>query len=119
MSELAPPLLTTTPLQREDVSALDRLNVHHCPTRRVFCGTGLEFLTRPATIRYLDNSGMAEAIEPISAETSGTTDADPVMKMNSVKDIKNRYPVENLSIGLTKVLGSSTTYNEKHMREKL
>ncbi|GFW41128.1 uncharacterized protein TNCV_3399041 [Trichonephila clavipes] len=30
--ELAPPLLTTTPHQREDVSALDRFNVHRCPT---------------------------------------------------------------------------------------
>ncbi|GFX51972.1 uncharacterized protein TNCV_3063891 [Trichonephila clavipes] len=40
--ELAPPLLTTTPHQREDVSALDRFNVHRCPTRRVFSGTGLE-----------------------------------------------------------------------------
>ncbi|GFW48978.1 uncharacterized protein TNCV_3901761 [Trichonephila clavipes] len=31
--ELVPPLLTTTPHQREDVSALDRFNVHRCPTR--------------------------------------------------------------------------------------
>ncbi|GFV88573.1 integrase catalytic domain-containing protein [Trichonephila clavipes] len=29
--ELAPPLLTTTPHQREDVSALDRFNVHRLP----------------------------------------------------------------------------------------
>ncbi|GFX79487.1 hypothetical protein TNCV_824761 [Trichonephila clavipes] len=29
--ELSPPLLTTTPHQREDVSALDRFNVHRCP----------------------------------------------------------------------------------------
>ncbi|GFU35453.1 hypothetical protein TNCV_3641381 [Trichonephila clavipes] len=43
--ELAPPLLTTTPHQREDVSALDRFNVHHCPTRRIFSGTGLEVMT--------------------------------------------------------------------------
>ncbi|GFS93860.1 uncharacterized protein TNCV_5053251 [Trichonephila clavipes] len=44
--ELAPPtLLTTTPHQREDVSALDRFNVHRCPTRRVFSGTGLELIT--------------------------------------------------------------------------
>ncbi|GFU18772.1 uncharacterized protein TNCV_1085211 [Trichonephila clavipes] len=50
--ELAPPLLTTTPHQREDVSALDRFNVHRCPTRRVFSGTGLELVTRHATIRY-------------------------------------------------------------------
>ncbi|GFW62593.1 transposable element Tc3 transposase [Trichonephila clavipes] len=39
-TELAP-LLTTTPHQREDVSALDRFNVHRCPTRRVFSGTRL------------------------------------------------------------------------------
>ncbi|GFY17425.1 uncharacterized protein TNCV_658381 [Trichonephila clavipes] len=43
--ELAPPLLTTTPHQREDVSALDRFNVHRCPTRRVFGGTGIELMT--------------------------------------------------------------------------
>ncbi|GFT29234.1 transposon Ty3-G Gag-Pol polyprotein [Trichonephila clavipes] len=39
--ELAPP----TPHQREDVSALDRFNVHRCPTRRVFSGTGIELMT--------------------------------------------------------------------------
>ncbi|GFT13687.1 hypothetical protein TNCV_3831551 [Trichonephila clavipes] len=44
--EPAPPLLTTTPQQQEDVSALDRFNVHRCPTRRVFSGTGLELMTR-------------------------------------------------------------------------
>ncbi|GFW15058.1 uncharacterized protein TNCV_983501 [Trichonephila clavipes] len=43
--ELAPPLLTTTPHQRDDVSALDRFNVHRCPTRRVFSGTGIELMT--------------------------------------------------------------------------
>ncbi|GFV66617.1 potassium voltage-gated channel subfamily H member 3 [Trichonephila clavipes] len=43
--ELAPPLLTTTPHQREDVSALDRFNVHRCPTRRVFSGTWIELMT--------------------------------------------------------------------------
>ncbi|GFY28687.1 transposon Tf2-9 polyprotein [Trichonephila clavipes] len=48
--ELAPPLLTTTPHQREDVSALDRFNVHRCPTRRVFSGTGIKLVTRQATI---------------------------------------------------------------------
>ncbi|GFW77584.1 uncharacterized protein TNCV_2499761 [Trichonephila clavipes] len=43
--ELAPPLLTTTPHQRKDVSAVDRFNVHRCATRRVFSGTGLELMT--------------------------------------------------------------------------
>ncbi|GFT40792.1 hypothetical protein TNCV_1583951 [Trichonephila clavipes] len=43
--EMAPSLLTTTPHQREDVSARDRFNVHCCPTRLVFSGTGLELMT--------------------------------------------------------------------------
>ncbi|GFV28844.1 hypothetical protein TNCV_4050921 [Trichonephila clavipes] len=42
--ELTPPLLTTPPHQREDVSALDRFNVHCCPTQRVFSGAGLELV---------------------------------------------------------------------------
>ncbi|GFU15805.1 uncharacterized protein TNCV_2367651 [Trichonephila clavipes] len=50
--ELAPPLLTTTPHQREAVSALDRFNVLRCPTRWVISGTGLELVTRQATVRY-------------------------------------------------------------------
>ncbi|GFU63631.1 uncharacterized protein TNCV_4588361 [Trichonephila clavipes] len=57
--ELAPPLLTTTPHPREDVSALDRFNVHRCPTRRVFSGTGIELVTMQATIRYLYHSATA------------------------------------------------------------
>ncbi|GFW21409.1 uncharacterized protein TNCV_1532341 [Trichonephila clavipes] len=57
--ELAPPLLTTTPHQREVVSALDRFNVHRYPTRRIFSGTGLEREARQATIRYLYHSATA------------------------------------------------------------
>ncbi|GFX18306.1 uncharacterized protein TNCV_4306071 [Trichonephila clavipes] len=53
--ELAPPLLTTTPHQREDISALDRFNVHRCPTRRVFCGTGSRTRDMLTMIRYLDH----------------------------------------------------------------
>ncbi|GFX93931.1 uncharacterized protein TNCV_3412941 [Trichonephila clavipes] len=50
--ELAPRLLTTTPQQREDVSTLDRFNVHLCPTRRVFSGTGLEVTSQPRSDTY-------------------------------------------------------------------
>ncbi|GFU83601.1 uncharacterized protein TNCV_1886361 [Trichonephila clavipes] len=57
--ELAPPLLTSTSHQREDVSALDRFNVHRCPTRRIFSGTGLKLVTRQATVRYLYHSATA------------------------------------------------------------
>ncbi|GFT67837.1 uncharacterized protein TNCV_4518111 [Trichonephila clavipes] len=57
------PPLTTTPHHREDVSALDRFNVHLCPTRRVFSGTGLERVTRQATIRYLYHSATAVKVD--------------------------------------------------------
>ncbi|GFV11721.1 uncharacterized protein TNCV_977101 [Trichonephila clavipes] len=57
--ELAHPLLTTTTHQREDVLALDRFNVHRCPTRRDFSGTGLELVTRQAAVRYLYHSSTA------------------------------------------------------------
>ncbi|GFW17987.1 uncharacterized protein TNCV_2280911 [Trichonephila clavipes] len=57
--ELAPPLLTTTPEQREDVSALDKFHVHRCPTRRDLSGTGLKLATRQATVRYLYHSATA------------------------------------------------------------
>ncbi|GFW43709.1 uncharacterized protein TNCV_4770581 [Trichonephila clavipes] len=60
--EPAPPLLTTTPHQREDVSALDRFNVHRCPTRRVFNGTGLEPVTKQATVRYPYHSATAATV---------------------------------------------------------
>ncbi|GFV09587.1 uncharacterized protein TNCV_3159841 [Trichonephila clavipes] len=43
--ELSSLFLTTTPHQREDVSALDRFSVHRSPTRRVFSGTGLDLVT--------------------------------------------------------------------------
>ncbi|GFU13887.1 uncharacterized protein TNCV_940651 [Trichonephila clavipes] len=57
--ELAHPLLTTTPPQREDFSALNRFNVHRCPTWWIFSGAGLELVTRQATIRYLYHSATA------------------------------------------------------------
>ncbi|GFW32933.1 hypothetical protein TNCV_1774981 [Trichonephila clavipes] len=43
--ELAPPLLITTPRQREDVKALDRFNVHRSLSRRVCNGTELKLMT--------------------------------------------------------------------------
>ncbi|GFU82176.1 transposable element Tcb1 transposase [Trichonephila clavipes] len=60
--ELAPPLINTTPHQREDVSALDRFKVHRCPTRRVFSGVGLELLTRQATLEVSEELGIAQSV---------------------------------------------------------
>ncbi|GFV92096.1 hypothetical protein TNCV_1895321 [Trichonephila clavipes] len=39
------PLLTITPHQLDDVRALDRLNAHCSPTRRVFSSAGLDLMT--------------------------------------------------------------------------
>ncbi|GFV60478.1 uncharacterized protein TNCV_3471131 [Trichonephila clavipes] len=85
--ELAPPLPTTTPHQREDVSALDRFNVHRCPTRRVFRGTGLEPVTKQATVRYLYHSATA-ALE--SNPTGGSYNRGPESKDTGYKETRQR-----------------------------
>ncbi|GFT77842.1 uncharacterized protein TNCV_2968851 [Trichonephila clavipes] len=73
--ELAPPLLTTTPHQREDVSALDRFKVHRCPTRWVFSGTGLELMTRHKleNVDILKNSTSEFVIHPPWGTISSST----------------------------------------------
>ncbi|GFU59143.1 hypothetical protein TNCV_4078991 [Trichonephila clavipes] len=56
--ELAPsPNYHTTPTG-ERFSSTD-LALQRCPTRRVFSGTGLELVTKPATIRCLYHSATA------------------------------------------------------------
>ncbi|GFV04887.1 uncharacterized protein TNCV_503001 [Trichonephila clavipes] len=55
--ELALPLLTTTPHQREDVSALPRASLPY--TAGHGSGTGLEPVTKQATVRYLYHSATA------------------------------------------------------------
>ncbi|GFX96139.1 uncharacterized protein TNCV_2290281 [Trichonephila clavipes] len=57
--ELAPLSFNYHITPHEDVSALNRFKVHRCPTRRVFSGTGIELVTRQATIRYLYHSATA------------------------------------------------------------
>ncbi|GFV32517.1 hypothetical protein TNCV_4479371 [Trichonephila clavipes] len=57
------PLPNYPPHQRGDISALDKFNVHRCPTRRVFCGgTGLRAEDMPTMIHY-DNLVPRPALE--------------------------------------------------------
>ncbi|GFU21275.1 uncharacterized protein TNCV_1475681 [Trichonephila clavipes] len=100
--ELAPPLLTTTPHQREDVSALDRFNVHRCPTRRVFSGTGLELVTRQATVRYLYHSATAATEPPLNTRIDNYDIQFAVLLHERV-----RVMIFSTFIQLTVVLGSS------------
>ncbi|GFU78361.1 histone-lysine N-methyltransferase SETMAR [Trichonephila clavipes] len=89
--ELAPPLLTTTPHQREDVSALDRFNVHRCPTRRVFSGTGLELVTKQATVRYLYHSATAATNFSQSDAFKSSRDTLVVMVTSSWSACRSLY----------------------------
>ncbi|GFS71702.1 hypothetical protein TNCV_2995031 [Trichonephila clavipes] len=52
-----PPNYLTTPTGGRLSSR--KLIVHRSHTRRDFSGTGLELVTRPATIRYLNHSATA------------------------------------------------------------
>ncbi|GFU75728.1 uncharacterized protein TNCV_1651881 [Trichonephila clavipes] len=107
--ELAPPLLTTTPHQREDVSAFDRFSVHRCPTRRVFSGTGLELLTMPATIRYLYHSATAaskcfnyfiifdDGRSMFATEVEEIVDLSEPMNSDSDAEIDNETPIKTVN----------------------
>ncbi|GFX12964.1 uncharacterized protein TNCV_3659601 [Trichonephila clavipes] len=109
--ELAPPLLTTTPHQREDVSALDRFSVHRCPTRRVFSGTGLELVTWQATIRYLYHLAIAATAyhERIS-----------LLKMDKMRDWKSIVLPFNFaiiaSLDVKRLSGASLLALEKSVK---
>ncbi|GFU82074.1 uncharacterized protein TNCV_2449331 [Trichonephila clavipes] len=75
--ELAPPLLTTTPHQREDVSALDRFSAHRCPSHGVFSGTGFEPVTKqPRSDTYTHSA---------TAATSDATWAEPNTKLGETR----------------------------------
>ncbi|GFY35074.1 uncharacterized protein TNCV_5044491 [Trichonephila clavipes] len=92
------PLLTTTPHQREDASSFDRFNVHRCPTRRVFSGTGFELVTRQVMIRYLYHPATAATYQYLhqshyslartNQQNLGCTDRQSVIKCNDRKNLK-------------------------------
>ncbi|GFW40885.1 hypothetical protein TNCV_4369331 [Trichonephila clavipes] len=89
--ELAPPLLNTTPHQREDVLAFDRFNVHRCPTRRVFRGSGLEILTCLPLSDTL-TTGLPQP-QSVAKSPSVAEQADErIKKQNSRSDITDRRP---------------------------
>ncbi|GFV66076.1 uncharacterized protein TNCV_2891461 [Trichonephila clavipes] len=84
---MAPPLPTTTPHQREDVSALDRFNVHHYPTRWVFSGSGVELMIKPAMIRYLYHS----------ATTATTSQSTVSLEQEQMSPVRKRAQELNSS----------------------
>ncbi|GFX08612.1 uncharacterized protein TNCV_4171111 [Trichonephila clavipes] len=82
--ELAPPHLTTTPHQREDVSALDRFNVHRFPTRDYDVPT----VTEICMVKYprLENPNLLFSSYP--AETD-MTDEIPTPSLKPPQTITN------------------------------
>ncbi|GFX72615.1 uncharacterized protein TNCV_4062111 [Trichonephila clavipes] len=80
--ELAPPLLTTTPHQWEDVRALGRFILHRSPTRQVFGITGLELVTRPATI-------MIRSFELQESDSAILLDSTPILKEKILRVVRS------------------------------
>ncbi|GFS89488.1 uncharacterized protein TNCV_1809921 [Trichonephila clavipes] len=93
--ELAPSLLTITPHQWEDVSPLDSFNAHRCPTRRDFRGTGLEPMTRKATVRYLYHS--ATAADQVASPPSELVFHSPNFRITSTRS-KNAFFLSRVAL---------------------
>ncbi|GFU23782.1 uncharacterized protein TNCV_1205161 [Trichonephila clavipes] len=136
--ELAPPLLTTTPHQREDVSALDRFNRHRCPTRRGFSGTGFELVTRQAMVRYPYHSAdtaarsMSDYMQrPVcyqDLKTSAqnyihrvwqeTWDQQVLNKLHSIHPSTSHWaalPVRRHDVRLTRLRIGNTRFTHRHL----
>ncbi|GFW63563.1 transposable element Tc1 transposase [Trichonephila clavipes] len=96
--ELAPPLLTTTPHQREDVSALDRFNVHLCPTRRVFSGTGLDPVTKQATVRYLYHSATSCVLTYSGSDDDDCSSKNDILKRHVLRNLEPRSSEDDISL---------------------
>ncbi|GFW72986.1 hypothetical protein TNCV_831091 [Trichonephila clavipes] len=79
---------------------LDRFSVHRCPTRRVFSGTGLELVTKPATIRCLYHSATAATQESPGERTDGEREENPrVLIRDAVQESKTRMSKNALRTG--------------------
>ncbi|GFS67093.1 uncharacterized protein TNCV_3415961, partial [Trichonephila clavipes] len=86
--ELAPPLQTTTPHHRASAAratftvALDRLNVYHCPTRRVFYGTWIELVTSKPRSDTLPQGFRGQSDIYCGSRQIGTALLSPTLELN-------------------------------------
>ncbi|GFT33884.1 uncharacterized protein TNCV_4383701 [Trichonephila clavipes] len=92
------PLLTQH--QREDVSALDRFNVHRCPTWRVFSGTGLELGDIPAKIRYLNHWATAASrhLKSWLSSNSSAANLHPYLLLKEGRFVQGTFRSERMRI---------------------
>ncbi|GFU06967.1 DUF4817 domain-containing protein [Trichonephila clavipes] len=118
--ELAPPLLTSTPDQQDDVSAVDRFNVHRCPTRRVFSGTGLK---HEKCNRNKREAARLYAIKFRSRRHPFYCTIDPaVQRLYKTGSCHRRLPLcratpSSLRIPSEDVLGYAVAYPESSVRD--
>ncbi|GFV88975.1 uncharacterized protein TNCV_4911771 [Trichonephila clavipes] len=109
------------------LEALDRFNVHRCSTRRVFSGTGLEPVTKQATVRYLYHSATAALVPVKELEQLKTTNAFAALNTATVdaEDVSPPKPkikpifmriINSYNLILQELLRSYPTATNTHMR---
>ncbi|GFV33456.1 hypothetical protein TNCV_3662711 [Trichonephila clavipes] len=102
--------LNPAPLRTRRVGqrTLDRFSVHRCPTRRVFSGTGLELVTKPATIRCLYHSATAATSRSVTSRASVKT----LKKINEIVRFSVRLKYRSCPVPLkTRRVGQQCTLN--------
>ncbi|GFV38002.1 uncharacterized protein TNCV_3626221 [Trichonephila clavipes] len=78
-------------------SVLYRFSVHHCPARRIFSGTGLEPVIRPAAIRYLDHSATAATTHELEPSSPNYQNM-PTGRLRSMIDLTASTPLHDESL---------------------
>ncbi|GFV57526.1 hypothetical protein TNCV_3270571 [Trichonephila clavipes] len=74
---------------------LYRFNVHRRPTRRVFSGTGIELVTKQATIRYLYHSATAATCRQSNGRNNYTGNYKNGRQGNQWFESRNRFQKDN------------------------
>ncbi|GFV90210.1 uncharacterized protein TNCV_4379261 [Trichonephila clavipes] len=85
---IEPSLYGTAVSVANHYTGLDRFNVHRCPTRRVFRGTGLELVIRQATIRYIYHSATTATSEKAGKVSRTTNDLNVCRLPTQPKTLK-------------------------------
>ncbi|GFX76722.1 piggyBac transposable element-derived protein 4 [Trichonephila clavipes] len=97
--------------------------MHRCPTRRVFSGTGLEPVTKQATVRYLYHSATAASdyVRQVAlATTTGSSMINDTCKSDKRKDdTEEEVPYPKAVAVYNGVVGEVDRFDQRKERYQL
>ncbi|GFW01998.1 hypothetical protein TNCV_1148781 [Trichonephila clavipes] len=117
--ELAPPLLTTTPHQREDVSALDRFNKKNNSTRplnsKIKANAGEKQLNSSVGTKQLNSTGENNSTRQHERNNS-TGENNSTRQQERTTQLDRRNETTQLCTAVDRLQSLATAYNRLYSR---